>query len=1000
MRTVTVRLIDLNRVTINLGVVGENEHSRIKIDRQKAFDEYPTAIPSLAVKNPNGDKYPVVVTRDGNYVRWDVANSDLVYDGDGEIQLAFTVDSVVAKTYVGKTKIGRSIIPSGTTPTPIANFIEQAETILGEVRDAIPSGGDEGQVLAKKSDSDYDLEWVDQTGGGGTSDYSELTNKPKINNVTLKSGNNTLADLGIAAASDIPSVSGKADKVSGATDNNFAALDSNGNLKDSGHKHSDYLTSHQDISGKADKVSSAVNGNFAGLDSNGNLTDSGKKASDFATPSDVNAKYTKPGTGIPSSDMASAVQTSLGKADTAYQMPSGGIPSTDLASGVLISIIDDTAGDGDTNKVWSADKLSDLNSALTQTQSDVSALSTSVNLLNLANFVAHDHLTVSGVRIKTDGKPTDMSSYDASPFIPVKEGYVIKFGMHCSDIAAALAFYTTNEGNPEASHVVVGTGASAITSGDYTVPSDGYIRFCSSNSYSGEYLYFSNFESDANKKLIHDVQLNGTSVSNNGISNIPIASVSNLGVVKVSGGLYIGSSGGLQTNRATTAQIKEGTNVNNPITPSFQEYSAFFGLAKASGDTTQAASANDLGIYTDGAKRSIQNMFGLTDDLTLIEAVAEKKSTDNLFDNNFDESGYIDDANGDKASNNFKRTSTYYPIDDSNTTLYSYNQDSGGTTNLLFYTSEKVFISRVDIAGASTSKSIPTGAAYFRIYRNATKTGNITLTYAYAGHYIPYRRWIAIKDNCVGYNALDADAKEYANPLYGKKILAFGDSIWGNDRTDGIADFLTAYCHATVYNGAVGGTRIVASRTSQYDAPEYLPFDGENLIHALMTNTWTDQDANASSVISYVASSTLPMLKALDVSTIDVITIAYGHNDITSSETLVQIQTALAGVIDDILSHYPHIRIVVITPPWRTFSSGTVDGDLYESTSGMTLRSLADGLISTAKTKHITSLDMLGEIPLCANTAGTYMDTDKVHLNAVGNALYAHIVHGKLRSMY
>lgn len=37
------------------------------------------------------------------------------------------------------------------------------------------------------------------------------------------------------------------------------------------------------LGGKADKVTSATNGNFAGLDSNGNLTDSGSKASDFAT---------------------------------------------------------------------------------------------------------------------------------------------------------------------------------------------------------------------------------------------------------------------------------------------------------------------------------------------------------------------------------------------------------------------------------------------------------------------------------------------------------------------------------------------------------------------------------------------------------------------------------------------------------------------------------------------------------------------------------------------
>lgn len=36
-----------------------------------------------------------------------------------------------------------------------------------------------------------------------------------------------------------------------------------------------------DISGKADKVAKATAGNFAGVDENGNLTDSGKKASDF-----------------------------------------------------------------------------------------------------------------------------------------------------------------------------------------------------------------------------------------------------------------------------------------------------------------------------------------------------------------------------------------------------------------------------------------------------------------------------------------------------------------------------------------------------------------------------------------------------------------------------------------------------------------------------------------------------------------------------------------------
>ena len=50
------------------------------------------------------------------------------------------------------------------------------------------------------------------------------------------------------------------------------------------------------------------------------------------------AKYTKPGSGIPKTDLESAVQTSLGKADSAYQKASAGIPKSDLANGVQNSL--------------------------------------------------------------------------------------------------------------------------------------------------------------------------------------------------------------------------------------------------------------------------------------------------------------------------------------------------------------------------------------------------------------------------------------------------------------------------------------------------------------------------------------------------------------------------------------------------------------------------------------------------------------------------------------
>ena len=61
-------------------------------------------------------------------------------------------------------------------------------------------GGNTNQILSKKSDTDFDFEWVDNTGGsGGTTDYNQLDNKPSINGSTLQ-GNKTPAQLGLVGA--------------------------------------------------------------------------------------------------------------------------------------------------------------------------------------------------------------------------------------------------------------------------------------------------------------------------------------------------------------------------------------------------------------------------------------------------------------------------------------------------------------------------------------------------------------------------------------------------------------------------------------------------------------------------------------------------------------------------------------------------------------------------------------------------------------------------------
>ena len=106
-------------------------------------------------------------------------------------------------------------------------------------------------------------------------------------------------------------------------------------------------TTSIDVTNYVQKVSGGTMGNFASLTADGSIEDSGSKATDFATAAQgakADTAYQLPSGGIPSTDMSSAVQESLGKADTAYQKDANGIPAADLASSVQTSLgLADTA---------------------------------------------------------------------------------------------------------------------------------------------------------------------------------------------------------------------------------------------------------------------------------------------------------------------------------------------------------------------------------------------------------------------------------------------------------------------------------------------------------------------------------------------------------------------------------------------------------------------------------------------------------------------------------
>ena len=130
-----------------------------------------------------------------------------------------------------------------------------------------------------------------------------------------------------------------------------------------------------------------------------------------------------------------------------------------------------------------------------------------------------------------------------------------------------------------------------------------------------EWIYTNNawelFGSASVEVPVQDVQVNGTSILNNGVANVPIASASALGVVSPTGALYINSNNKLAIDTGGNSQFKAGAALSAVITPNSQHQAAFYGLAKAAGDTTQSQSDNAVGTYTAEAKAAIQQMLGV-----------------------------------------------------------------------------------------------------------------------------------------------------------------------------------------------------------------------------------------------------------------------------------------------------------------------------------------------------------------------------------------------------
>ena len=327
MRSVSVRLADLDRVKINLGIAGENEHTHVLFDCKKAFDQYPNATPFLIVTPPRGDIYPAVVTRDGDIVEWVVTDSDLIYHGNGKVQLQFKQGDIIMKSYEARTSIAISSEPTGTVPTPIQNWITQANAILASIPDDINAA-----LAAAKASGEFD-------GADGVG-IAAITLKSTVGlvdtyTITLTDGRDY--DFTVTNGKDGDDGDDGVGIQGIAKTGTVGLVDTYTITLTNGQTYTFTVTNGQGSSIVIDDVTPAVDKVFSS--------------------SKVDQELTDVKTAI--HGMNTATASDVGKALSPKTVADGEVTEWQFVQSGGGSDIDDAAGAGDTDKAWSADKITE-----------------------------------------------------------------------------------------------------------------------------------------------------------------------------------------------------------------------------------------------------------------------------------------------------------------------------------------------------------------------------------------------------------------------------------------------------------------------------------------------------------------------------------------------------------------------------------------------------------------------------------------------------------------
>ena len=147
MRDIILALERFGDQALLLGRVGENRATRVLIGLKSILSQYPGAIASITVKQPDRTEYPAAVKQEGGILTWEITSADIGDKaGSGQAQITIQdADGTIIKTAIACTRVGESLgDATAPAPDPVETWIDKATGTLADVERA----GNAAQAVA------------------------------------------------------------------------------------------------------------------------------------------------------------------------------------------------------------------------------------------------------------------------------------------------------------------------------------------------------------------------------------------------------------------------------------------------------------------------------------------------------------------------------------------------------------------------------------------------------------------------------------------------------------------------------------------------------------------------------------------------------------------------------------------------------------------------------------------------------------------------------------